>query len=267
MTSRTETSRSTTRKASGRRLVGYVRVSSNGQLDGYGPDAQRADIRAWAKANGHRIVLWTEDAITGTCDALDRPGFAEAVEMIATKRAEGIVVARLDRLARSVTVQESALAYLWRLGASVYAVDSGEVHADDPDDPMRTFVRQVMGGIAQLDRAMTVRRLAQGRRAKAAEGKKAVGSYRVGERGTGKGRTRDAGPDAAEQRAVSRIVALRREGWSYREIAATLDQEGHKPRRAQSWSAMSVRNIAHREALAASATGGKSRQHQEGQAP
>jgi hypothetical protein len=47
-----------------------------------------------------------------------------------------------------------------------------------------------------------------------------------------------------EQAAVARIV--RRAGESYRAIAATLDAEGHRPRRAASWSAMAVRSVAHR---------------------
>ena len=58
---------------------------------------------------------------------------------------------------------------------------------------------------------------------------------------------RDAGPIEAEQKAVARIVELRRAGRSYREIAKALDTEGHKPRRAASWSPAAVRNVALRE--------------------
>ena len=44
------------------KLVAYVRVSTIGQVrEGYGLDAERADIRAWAKANHHRIMLWCSD--------------------------------------------------------------------------------------------------------------------------------------------------------------------------------------------------------------
>src|SRR5690242_3806844 len=38
------------------RLVLYVRVSTGGQLDGYGLEAQEADGRKWARKYGHRIV-------------------------------------------------------------------------------------------------------------------------------------------------------------------------------------------------------------------
>lgn len=225
-------------------LVGYLRVSSDGQLDGFGLDTQRRSIRSWAKANSHRVVHWCEDATSGKVEAVDRPGFACAVEEVAGRRADGVIVARLDRLARQLTTQEAALAYLWKLGATVFTADQGEVLPDDPDDPMRTAIRQVFGVFAELDRRMVTKRLRDGRAAKAATGRKSVGAYPYGYRGTGKGRERDAGPDHAEQRAVERITELRRSGASYRSIVATLDDEGLRPRRAERWSPMAVRNVA-----------------------
>ena len=113
---------------------------------------------------------------------------------------------------------------------------------------MRTAIRQVMGVFAELDRKMVAKRMRDGRLAKAAAGRKAVGDYAFGYAATGRGRDRDAGPVQAEQEAVARLVELRRAGRSYREIASALDTEGHKPRRATSWSAAVVRSIALREA-------------------
>jgi DNA invertase Pin-like site-specific DNA recombinase len=112
---------------------------------------------------------------------------------------------------------------------------------------MRTAIRQVMGVFAALDRKMVAKHLRDGRPAKAAAGRKAVGDYPFGYAATGKGRERDAGPVKAEKKAVARIVELRRAGRSYREIAKALDTEGNKPRRAVSWSAAAVRNITLRE--------------------
>jgi DNA invertase Pin-like site-specific DNA recombinase len=129
----------------------------------------------------------------------------------------------------------------------VFTAEDGEVLRDDPDDPMRTAIRQVQGVFAELDRKTVVKRLRDGRRAKAAEGKHAVGPYAFGHEGTGKGRERDAGPRADEQPAVARIVAMRATGAPYRTIAAALDAEGLRPRRAASWSAAAVRNVALRE--------------------
>jgi DNA invertase Pin-like site-specific DNA recombinase len=234
------------------RLVAYLRVSSTGQIDGYGYDVQLTDIKRWAKANGHKIVATFRDAVTGKYDAPDRPGLTEAIQMVRRPpEADGIVVGKLDRLARALTVQEAILALVWREGGKVFTAEDGEVRQDDPDDPMRTAIRQVQGVFAELDRKTVVKRLRDGRKAKAATGRKAVGEYAFGYRGEGQGRDRDAAPNPTEQAAVRRIAELRTAGKSYREVAAALDDEGLRPRRAASWSAMSVRNVAIREGVTA----------------
>ncbi len=230
-------------------LIAYIRVSSETQVDGFGLDVQERACRAWAKANGHRVVSVETDAgISGSKDASERPGLSAALDaLLPPPRARGLIVAKLDRLARALHVQESVLQLIWHDGGRVFTADGGEVLQDDPDDPMRTFVRQVLGGVAQLERGLIAKRMRDGRREKAASGRHAVGQYRYGQHGSGAGRERDAAPNPAEQPTVRRIVALRAEGKSYACIAATLDAEGLRPRRAACWSAAAVRNIALRE--------------------
>ena len=230
-------------------LVAYLRVSTESQIDGFGLDVQERAVRQWAKANGHRIVGVHQDAgISGSKDIADRPGLSTALDMLRPPpRATGLIVAKLDRLARALHIQESVLQVVWRSGGSVFTADAGEVLQDDPDDPMRTFVRQVIGGVAQLERGLITKRMRDGRKAKAESGRHAVGQYRFGQHGEGKGRERDAADNPAERAALDRIVDLRRAGLSYRDIATTLDSEGLRPRRAACWSAMAVRNIALRE--------------------
>lgn len=225
-------------------LIGYTRVSSDSQVDGYGLDSQDRAVRAWARAGKHRLVSVISDiGVSGAVEAMDRPGLSEVLLRLAHHEAEGLVVARLDRLARALTVQEATLAVLWRSGREVFTADSGRVLADDPNDPMRTALRQVVGVFAELDRRMVVKRLRDGRDAKAHSGRKAVGAYPYGFEGAGKGRHRDAGPAHAEQAVVGLILEARRSGASYREIASLLDAQGLKPRRAQRWSPMTIRSV------------------------
>src|SRR4051794_9534088 len=216
------------------RLVEYLRVSSETQLEGFGLDVQRSANRRWARATGHKIVAtFTDAGVSGATQAGDRPGLSAALLTLQQPpSAEGLLVARLDRLARALTVQEAALAVAWRAGGRVFTADAGEVLQDDPDDPMRTALRQVVGVFAELDRRMVVKRLRGGRNAKAASGRHATGAYRYGYTGAGKGRSRDAVKRDDEQRAISRILDLRSAGESYRSIATTLDGEGLRPRRA-----------------------------------
>jgi DNA invertase Pin-like site-specific DNA recombinase len=234
------------------KLVMYTRVSSKAQVrDGYGLAIQAKDCRAWAKANGHTIVAqFSDEGVKGALPAEERPGLQDALRAIRSGQADGLVCGKLDRLARALTTQEAVLAQAWRPRAGgrqpgrVFTADIGEILPDDPDDPMRTAMRQMMGVFAQLDKALAVQRMRNGRLAKAAAGKHAVGVYPFGTRAGGEGRERDAVPDEAELRAAARISELRASGRSYRSIITAIEAEGIMPRTAEHWSPSTIRKIA-----------------------
>lgn len=223
------------------RLAAYMRVSTTGQADdGYGLDVQREALTHWAKANGHQIVKWCSDAgVSGTRDAVDREGLSCVIEAVESGEVQGVLVARLDRLARTLHVQEAALAHVWRSGGTVFTAEVGEVLKDDPDDPMRKAMRQMMGVFSELERSMIVKRLKDGRRTKAQMGGFAYGSPQYGSRAKG-GALVD---DRSEQEGLARIRELRAEGRSYREMAAILTEEGHRPKRSDRWHVESLRRI------------------------
>jgi DNA invertase Pin-like site-specific DNA recombinase len=227
-------------------LVSYLRVSSESQVDGFGLPVQRRAVQRWAKSNGHRVVEEIVDAgVSGTRDAADRPGLSLALDMLRPPpRARGLIVARLDRLARSLTVQEAVLAVVWKAGGEVFTADGGLVDQDDADDPMRTAIRQVQGVFAQLERSLVAKRMKDGRRLKAEQGAHAVGQHPFGQRSGGPGRDGVVHDD--ERVVVQRIVQLRKQGASYRAVCAALDAEGLRPRRAESWQPAVVRRIAER---------------------
>src|SRR5205085_2175300 len=135
------------------KAVGYIRVSTERQAEeGLGLAVQEAAIRSWAKDRNAKIAsLFSDEGVSGALGAGDRPGLAEALAWIADNKADVLVVHRLDRLARSLTLQEAILNQVWAHQGSVWTTE-GVVDRDDPDDPMRTFVRQVMGAAAQLER-------------------------------------------------------------------------------------------------------------------
>jgi DNA invertase Pin-like site-specific DNA recombinase len=216
------------------KLAAYVRVSSNGQVeDGFGLEVQRKQIRDWTKCHNHRVTAWfSDEGVSGTTSFEDRPGLAGALQAICDGEADGLVVAKLDRLARSLTVQEAALAYVWRCERKVFSVDMGEVLRDDVDDPIRTAMRQMVGVFGQLERAMIAKRLRDGRRFKSEQGGYAYGGPRFGFRGLGG----ELVPDAREQEILSRIKELHAEGASIRRIAAALEAEGLRPKRGEYWN-------------------------------
>ena len=227
------------------KIVAYVRVSTIEQSQkGYGLDIQRSAIRAWAKDNGHQVVLLCSDeGISGAKAAEDRPGLTEALTALRMHKAAALVVRDLDRLARSVTVQEAVLLEVWRReDAHVFTV-YGEVLRDDPDDPMRTAMRQVAGVFAELDRRLIVKRLRDGRKAKTKAGGHANGRYPYG--------YGPSGPIAEEQDALRLMRDLRATGATTYAIAEALTAGGHPTKRPPStWSSASVSRILTRQAAA-----------------
>lgn len=222
------------------RLVAYGRVSTSGQMDGYGPDVQTKDMRRWARTSKHTLVdVMFDGGVSGTVDGDDRPQLAEAMAMVADGRADGILVPNLDRLARELTVQEGALAVVWAHGGRVFAVDQGEVVPDSTDDPMRTFVRQVMGAAGQLERGLIAKRLRSGRSAKKAAGGYAGGAPAYGR----KAEERELVEDLAEVAVLERVRSMRSGGMSYRAIAAELNEAGVPGKRGGRWVASTVQRL------------------------
>jgi DNA invertase Pin-like site-specific DNA recombinase len=230
------------------KVVGYIRVSTEKQAnDGLGLAVQEKAIRRWAKEHRHRLVRVVRDeGVSGTLPAEERPGLAEALSLIRNGKAAGLVIARLDRLARELTVQEAILAQVWRHAGSMFTSDSGEVARDDPDDPMRTAMRQMMGVFSQLERAMIGARLRAGRKLKAERGGFAYGSPPFGYKAEGGGLVEE--PE--EQQALKRIRQLTSRGASLRTIARTLEAEGYRPKRANRWHPETLRLILSRSEAA-----------------
>lgn len=223
------------------KVVAYVRVSSARQREAYGPDVQRADIKRWAKENGHRIVAWHEDAVSGATELDDREGWMTAASIIKSGKADGIVVARLDRLARDVIVQEMLLRNMSRLGGVVLSTrdSENEMIGGDASDPSRELVRTILGAISEYDRKMTVARLAASRKVKAASGGYAHGTEPYGYRS--RGGKLVAVP--AEQRALSMMKELAAVGHTLTDIAQRLNDDGVPTRRGGTWRHGTVARI------------------------
>ncbi len=187
-------------------MIGYLRVSTEEQASsGLGLDAQRETIQRYADSHGWDVV-WYED--TGvSAKSLDRPALQAALERLHPKRRDvaGIVVAKLDRLSRSVHDFSGLLALSQKRGWSVVAIDLGV----DTSTPTGKLVANVMMSVAEWEREIIGQRTSAAMQAAKRRGKNV-------------GRVAAPLPDST----ATRLRALRAEGNGPAKIAAALNAEG-----------------------------------------
>jgi DNA invertase Pin-like site-specific DNA recombinase len=181
------------------RVIGYLRVSTVGQE--YGIEAQRASIEAEAKRRGWDID-WIEDTGRSGKD-IDRPGITAALAELKSHRAEALVVAKLDRLSRSLADFARLLETAGREGWSVVALDLGI----DTLTPTGKLVASVMAAVAQWERETI------GLRTKEALAQAKAKGVHVGR------------PSSQDPAVVRRIRSLRTRGHTYRAIADRLNAD------------------------------------------
>ena len=128
---------------------GYIRVSRVAGREGesfISPDLQRKKISAWAELHEVEIVQWWEELDMSGADRT-RPMFQLALERCERGETGGIVVARLDRFARSAIDALEGIKRLNEAGARLVSVEDNF----DGSTPMGRFAIGILTLIAELE--------------------------------------------------------------------------------------------------------------------
>lgn len=202
--------------------IGYIRVSTDQQGDrGYGLDAQTELIRDEMTRRG-----WVEgpiyvDVASGK-STRRRPEYAAAVRELSEGRAQVLVVAKLDRLSRSLLDFAALMAQSGREGWSINALDIGI----DTSTINGELIANIIMALAQWERRII------GQRTKLALGQVRGHGKRLGR------------PTLVTSEAWAVIRAMRGEGASYRKVADALNAQGVPTAQGgRQWYASSVRAV------------------------
>jgi len=226
-------------KSKTKQAVAYCRVSSVGQQrNGTGLDRQEEIINDYAGQIGYELTEVYHEAFTGT--DTDRPMFTKMLAEILSNGCRTIIVERLDRLARDLSVQLQLVGLLCSKGITLLSADTQQdVTAAFSGDPMLKAMIQVQGVFAELDKSMLVAKLRKAREAKKAktgrcEGRKPYGYYE------------------GEEALVKRIKQLHRKPRGGKrlgpyQIARILNREGWPTRNAEKWYGSHVSAIVNRK--------------------
>ena len=134
----------------GLQLDAYIRVSKVGGRSGesfISPAVQRERIGSWAEAHGHTLT-WHEPEMDVSGGTMSRPVFDRIMERVRRGESDGVIVAKLDRFARTLVGALSTLEEFERHGAVLVCV------ADNIDlsTPMGKAFLRILLVFAELER-------------------------------------------------------------------------------------------------------------------
>ena len=204
-----------------RAVIGYVRVSTAEQADsGAGLAAQEKLIRSECDRRGLELAqIYSDAGVSGK--TLDRPALADALAELDAGRATALVVAKVDRLSRSVQHFASLLERASRSDWAVVALDLGV----DMTTPSGEMLAHVIASVAQYER-----RLIGQRTRDALAVRKAAGSRL--------GRPRRLDPATADL-----VRELRGNGSTLQSVADQLNAQGKTTATGRTWTLGMVRKV------------------------
>ncbi len=134
----------------GLRLDAYIRVSQVRGRSGesfISPTVQRERIESWTQAHGH-TPIWHEPELDVSGGTMQRPVFDRIMERVRSGESDGVIVAKLDRFARTLVGALGTLEEFERHGAVLVSV------ADNIDlsTPMGKAFLRILLVFAELER-------------------------------------------------------------------------------------------------------------------
>ena len=198
------------------KVVAYVRVSTDEQAtSGQSLEAQRTKLTAYADLYDLDLVEVVVDA-GESAKSLKRPGLQHALGLIRAGEAEGLVIAKLDRLTRSIADWQILIDGYFgeRAGKQLFSVGD----SIDTRTAAGRLVLNVLLSVAQWEREAIGERTKEVLQQKISRGER-CGKVRYGCDLADDGRT--LLPNTTEIEAIAVMQELRASGQSYRKISMT----------------------------------------------
>ncbi|MFA5360062.1 MAG: recombinase family protein [Patescibacteria group bacterium] len=140
----------------------YLRVSTENQKRDETINIQEVAINEYAEKNNINIVrMFNDNGVSGGLE--NRPALAELLDALEIngKDIEGIIIFKLDRLARDVRIQENLIYDLQeKRGKKIISIKEPDLGSKDIT---RVLMRQMLGAISQYEKGLITMRLKAGR--------------------------------------------------------------------------------------------------------
>src|SRR5689334_13584445 len=130
------------------KAIGYVRVSIDKQAEkGVSLEAQAEKLRAMAVVHGAELIDVIVDA-GESAKSIDRPGMQRLLHLVDTGKVQTVIIAKLDRLTRSVKDLAELLERFQHKGVSLVSV----AESLDTGSAAGRLVLNIMTAVSQWER-------------------------------------------------------------------------------------------------------------------
>ena len=221
------------------KVIGYCRVSTDNQREEGTIEIQYSALQEYSKAKEYEVVqFFSDEGISGSKDLEHRPGLVEMFDYLESHAdINGVLIFKLDRLARDLYIQEHLLRKLQDMNKTLVSIKEPDICSNDP---MRKAFRQFVGIVSELEKSFITMRLSGGRINKARKGGYSGGCPAMGYKAVDK----ELAIDAESAETVKTIFTLRNDrSMSLREIAEYLNNSGIATARSGKWYAGTVKYV------------------------
>ena len=219
-------------------LVGYCRVSTDNQKEEKTIEIQHKALTEYAEKNGHTLIeIFSDNGLSGSKDLDNRPGLSLMFDCLESRvDIEGVLIFKLDRLARDLYIQEHLIKKLQDSNKNLVSIKEPDICSNDP---MRKAFRQFMGIVSELEKSFICMRLSGGRINKARKAGYAGGCPAIGYKAEGK----ELSVDTESVETVKTIFSLRERCYTLRKIADFLNSNNIPTARNGKWHAGTIKYI------------------------
>lgn len=203
---------------------GYIRVSTLTQArEGESLEAQRHQVISYAAAQGLELPeehLYVETGVSGGTEFQERPQGAKLYQ--ALQPGDMVIFPKLDRAFRNTRNALNVLHDLKGRGVSVHFIDLG---GDVTGNGVGAIVFTILSAFATFERERIAARIREVKQIKKAQGKFTGGKPAYGYDIIDGVKV----PKPEEQSVIASLVAKRKAGATYRQLAAWMTQNQHRP--------------------------------------
>lgn len=216
------------------KAVGYVRVSTEEQTEGYGLDIQKKAIKEYAKKNKIEVEIFEDAGISGANGFDKRAGLKALFEFVSHNDIDYVIVHKYDRLSRDLFLQLFIEKELKKLNVKIISITEEQL---SKDDYVSNMMRQLIGAFAEFEKNRIAERLFSGRKHKAKTERTYASSYYP------YGYTNSGEIIQEQANIVKKIFEMYSQNYSLQDIADWLNSQGIRTKRGGDWSRQAVKNL------------------------